>query len=151
MWLFEKSVLYQFLICNCLTAFSSGLCKPEDIIDLHPQRLNSTSCEEVVDHPRARGGDVKGSVCAESQPLPGVPLWRPSADSIQGQCLPLTDDCKPLLGFIRFMVTVSSDWMHPVFCCEVCSGHSKPPCNILHHMYAPAVHTWCVRTNKTSR
>lgn len=113
------SFLYQFLMHHYLTAFPSGLRKPEDIINLHPQRLNSTSREEVVDHPRAWGGDVKGSVCAESQPLPGVPLWRPSTASIQGQCLPLTDDCKPLLGFVCVIVTVSSDYMHPIFCVGV--------------------------------
>lgn len=89
------SLPVQLLTHDHLTGFPPGLGQPEDGIDLHPQRLDSTSCEEVVDHPRARGGRIKGSVCAESQPLSGVPLWRPSTDSVQGQCLQhlsLTDD-----------------------------------------------------------
>lgn len=110
---------YQFWIHNHLTAFPSGLCKPEDIIELHPQRLNSTSSQEVVDHPRAWGGDIKGSVCAESQPLPGVPLWRPSADSVQGQCLPSTEDCKPWSGSVCVIATLSSDYTQPIFCVGV--------------------------------
>lgn len=101
------SLLFQFLTHDHLTDFPLGLSQPEDIINLHPQRLNSTSCEEVVDHPRARG-DYKGPVCAESEPLPGVPLWRPSTDSVQGQCLQylsLPDDWL-LWGLIFLVVTL---------------------------------------------
>lgn len=67
-----------------LSSRPTGLGQPEGGVVLRPVGADGAGPEEVADHPRARGGGggggVAGSVRAEGQPLPGVPVWRPAPD-----------------------------------------------------------------------
>lgn len=82
-----------FLYC----LFLPGLSQSEGVIILHPHGSDGAGREEVADHPRSWGGVIEGSVCTEGQPLSGVPLRRPPADSVQGQCLRRgSDRCLPV-------------------------------------------------------
>lgn len=79
-----KSIISQPPL-TCLV--SSGLSQSEGVLVLHPHGSYGAGREEMADYPWARGGDTKGSVCTAGQPVSGVPLRRPPADPVQGQCL----------------------------------------------------------------
>lgn len=79
-----KSIISQPPLA-CLV--SSGLSQSEGVLVLHPRGSYGAGREEVADYPWAWGGGTKGSVCTAGQPVSGVPLRRPPANSVQGQCL----------------------------------------------------------------